>query len=607
MSIYRRRYILVCPYKGYNSNLMNTLNRLLSFGKKYWLLFSIAFISMLLAGFISLLPPWLVKIAVDGLNMPNQHGRLFLLPKQLKALVGSPSMSIHVNELLGLIPILIISAYFLDGALRFLYQFCIRYVGVATVRDIRNKLHDHLQKLSLSQVTKEMSGTYVSRVTNDLFAVQSWAAEALTTIFNDSSKAFFMFTWLLCINWWLTLVSVIVIPLFVLPVVNLAKKLRGLSRKGQDSIGELSGYLQESLKNLKLVQGYNLEKIRNKQFQLINSKLFSTLKKTVTIEAMISPITGLIGACAIAFLFWYGMRSVAISQITLGDFSSYFLTTVLLYEPVKRISRVWSTLQQALGASERVFEILDQEPSLRESARETLQATSLQGQIIFNNVCFNYSDGNEVLKNINLEINHGEKIALVGPSGVGKTTLVSLIPRFYDSLSGSIELDGINIKAIDIHFLRSQIALVTQEQVLFNCSIKENILFGKPKASDEEVIWAAKRAHVIEFVEKFHEGFETIVGEGGANLSGGQRQRVALARAFLKNAPILILDEPTSHLDSESEKYIQEAIHELVKNRTVIIIAHRQATIEGADKIVSLENGEISKIKSQKMLKTSFA
>lgn len=582
---------------------MNTLTRLLSYGKKYWFLFSIAFVSMIFAGFISLLPPWLVKIAVDGLNMPNQHGRIFLLPKQLKALVGSPSMSLHVSELLSMIPILIVSAYFLDGIFRFLHQFCIKYVGIATVRDIRNKLHEHFQKLSLSQVTKEMSGSYVSKMTNDLASVQSWVAETFTTIFNDSSKAVFLFAWLLSVNWSLTLVAMIVIPIFVIPVINLAKKLRSLSRKGQESIGDLSGYVQESLQNLKLVQAYNLENIRNKKFELINSKLFSTLRKTITIESMISPITGLVGACGIAFVFWLGMKSVATSQSTLGDFSSYFLTTVLLYEPIKRIGRVWSTLQQALGASERVFEILDQDPSLTDV--ETRCSVSLRGHITFKNISFSYPDGKEILKNINLEINPGEQIALIGPSGVGKTTLVSLIPRFYDPKAGTIEIDGIDIKTIDIHSLRSQIALVTQEQVLFNCSIKENILFGKPNATQEEIHNAAKKAHVIEFTEKFYEGFETIVGENGAKLSGGQRQRVALARAFLKDAPILILDEPTSHLDSESEKYIHEAINELVKNRTVIIIAHKQSTIDSVDKVIMFEGGEITKIINQKeLLKT---
>lgn len=577
---------------GYNHYLMSTLPRLLSFGKKYWFLFSVAFFSMLLAGFISLLPPWLVKIAVDGLNMPNQQGRIFLLPKQLKSIVGSPSMSIHVTELLGLIPILIVCAYFLDGLLRFLYQFCIRYVGVATVRDIRNKLHEHLQKLSLSQVTKEMSGTYVSRVTNDLVAVQSWVAETITTIFNDSSKAIFLFAWLLSVNWYLTLIAGIVIPLFVIPVVNLAKRLRKLSRRGQENIGDISAYVQESLQNLKLSQAYNLEPVRDKQFQKINLKLFSTLKKTLTIEAMISPITALVGACGVAFVFWCGMKSVILHQITLGDFSSYFLTTVLLYEPIKRISRVWSTLQQALGASERVFEILDQKPFLKES-ESIPHVKDLKGNIVFKNVFFKYSNGHEILKNINLEINPGEKVALIGPSGVGKTTLVSLIPRFYDPQNGNIEIDGIDIKTIDIHSLRSQIALVTQEQVLFNCSVKENIVFGKPDATEEEILEAARKAHVLEFVEKFQEGFETVVGENGLKLSGGQRQRVALARAFLKDAPILILDEPTSHLDHESEEYIQEAINELVKNRTVLIIAHKQSTINNADKIIALENGEI--------------
>ncbi|MBI2996782.1 MAG: ABC transporter ATP-binding protein [Candidatus Melainabacteria bacterium] len=572
---------------------MSTLTRLLSYGKKYWLLFSTAFFAMLLGGFISLVPPWLVKIAVDGLNMPNQYGRIFLLPKQLKALVGSPSMSIHVYELLHLIPFLIVIAYLIDGALRFLHQFCIRYVGVATVRDIRNKLHEHLQKLSLLQVTKEMSGTYVSRITNDLIAVQSWVAETITTIFNDSSKALFLFLWLLSVNWSLTLVAILVIPLFVVPVVNLAKRLRKLSRKGQEKIGDLSGYVQESLQNLKLTQAYNLEKVRDTNFEFLNSKLFSTLRNTIAIEAMISPITGLIGACGVAFVFWYGMKSVANSQITLGDFSSYFLTTILLYEPIKRISRVWSTLQQALGASERVFETLDQEPLLSNVVGGYCNKSLQHGHIKFDNVYFNYPDGKEILKNINLEISPGERIALTGPSGVGKTTLISLIPRFYDPVSGTIEIDKTDIKTIDIHFLRSQISLVTQEQILFNTSIKENILFGRSNSTEKEMFEAARKAHVIEFVEKMHDGFNTPVGENGNKLSGGQRQRIALARAFLKNAPILILDEPTSHLDSESEKYIQDAINELVKNRTVIIIAHRQSTINNADRVITLENGEI--------------
>ena len=258
-------------------------------------------------------------------------------------------------------------------------------------------------------------------------------------------------------------------------------------------------------------------------------------------------------------------------------------------------------MQQALGASERVFEILDQKSSLTELKPAT-HLKSIKGQIKFNNVAFKYSDGREILNNINLEINPSEKVALIGPSGVGKTTLVSLIPRFYDVTEGNIEMDGIDIKSVDIHSLRSQISLVTQEQVLFNCSIKENIMFGKPNAKEEDMLNAAKKAHVIEFAEKFYEGFETIVGESGARLSGGQRQRVALARAFLKDAPILILDEPTSHLDSESEKFIQEAIDELVKNRTVIIIAHKQSTIDNVDKVITLDKGMIVSVLNKKEL-----
>lgn len=581
---------------------MNPFTKLVSFGKKYWLAFSIAFTSMVLAGFIALIPPWLVKIAVDGLSMKDKHGRIFLFPKQLKALLGSPSMSIHVEELLALIPALIIAAYVLTGIFRFLHQYFIRYVGIATVRDIRNILHEHLQRLSLTQVTKETSGAYVSRVTNDLFAVQTWVADALTTLFNDSAKAVFLALWLICINWKLTVVTAIVIPVIALPIAILTRRIRALGKKGQDNIGSIGGYVQESLQNLKIAQAYNLEEKRNLKFKELNSKLFGTLKKTITIEALISPITGIIGACGIAVVFWYGMKIVTINEITLGDFSSYFLSTVLLYEPLKKLSRVWSILQQAFGASERIFELLELEPHTSKQ-KEKIELKKVEGNILFKDVSFYYPNGNKVLENINLEIKAGEKAALVGPSGVGKTTLVSLIPRFYEPSEGIIEIDGTNTQSIDIHSLRSHIALVTQEGILFNATIKENILCGKINASDKEVYEAAKKAYVLEFVEKFENGFDTPVGENGVNLSGGQRQRIALGRAFLKNAPIIILDEPTSQLDSESESYVKQAMIELVKNRTVIIIAHRQSTIEKVDKIIYLGNGKIEKIIEHNELK----
>ena len=578
---------------------MNTLSRLIGIGKKYWIAFSISFVCMILESFVSLMPPWLVKIAVDGLNMPDREGRIFLFPKQLKNLIGSPSTSIHVNELLGWVPFLILGAYILDGFFKYVNQYFIKYVGISTVRDIRNKLHEHIQGLSLSQVTKEMSGAYVSRITNDLLSIQHWVAQTITTIFNDTSKAIFLFLWLLCINWSLTLITVIVIPLFILPVLNIAKNIRKLSRKGQDNIGDLGGFVQESLQNLKVTQAYNLQKNRDADFAKINAKLFSTLTKTNAFEALISPIAGVIGAAGIAFVFWLGMRSVTQNDITLGDFSSYFLTTVLLYEPLKRLSKIWSTLQQALGASERVFEILDMKSTLVE-IKNAPSIKNIKGHIKFVDVSFTYPDGNKVLRNINLEISPGEKVAVVGQSGVGKTTLISLIPRFYDPSEGFVEIDGIDIKTVSIHSLRDQIALVTQEQTLFNISIRENILLGKPNATEEELIEASKKAHVIEFVEKFQDGFDTVVGESGMKLSGGQRQRVALARAFLRNAPILILDEPTSHLDKESEEFVQEAIDELVKNRTVIIIAHRQSTIDSADKVITVERGRIASVQMQK-------
>ena len=370
------------------------------------------------------------------------------------------------------------------------------------------------------------------------------------------------------------------------------KKLRLAGHDVQGRIADITALLQEVISAIRVVKSFAREDFEIKRFEVENQNNFKAVIKATKLTSLLSPMVEFSAAIAVAVILWYGGYSVVTGTITAGSLIAFLIYAINLSNPVKRLSQVYGNIQKALAAADRVFEILDTKADVVEK-EAAIELPSIKGDVNFNHVSFSYDSEKMALCDFNLSVKAGESVALVGPSGAGKTTLANLLPRFYDVTSGSITIDGTDIKDVTFKSLRNQIGLVPQETVLFNASIKENILYGRLDASDEEIYEAAKAANVLEFVDKMPDGLNTIVGERGSSLSGGQRQRVAIARAILKNPKILILDEATSALDTESEKLVQEALDRLMEGRTAFVIAHRLSTVQNAHQIVVLNQGKL--------------
>lgn len=554
-----------------------------------------------MSGLANVLPSWLIKISIDGLSALEEKKESFeLIPSQMQNFIGL-NFSLDPSKLLYTLPLFIVFVFLIDACFKFLYQYSVRLLGLRVVRDLREKFHDHLNKMSLKAHSKYETGALVSVVSSDLASLQAWLAESLTNLFNDGFKAVFLLAWLFILDWRLTLVSMISIPLFALPVFKLGKQIRSYSRDGQDYVGNISSFITETLLNQKIIKGFNLEAWRQKLFKNESRLLYELNKKWVLFMALVSPITNILGAAGISVILFLGLRSVTDGNITVGEFSSFFVTSILLYDPVKRIGRVSTIIQSAIGVADRMFGILDERE--QEDLMETGIPNSLNFQtasLEFRSISFSYNFSENIFKDFNLKVPAKTSIALVGPSGGGKSTLLSLIPRFYELNSGQIFINDIDISKLSLNALRKAIAVVTQVPLLFSGSIKENILLGlndRETMNEEELrvrlLHAAKAAHVLEFTQHFPDGLDHSVGERGESLSIGQKQRVSLARAFISEAPILILDEPTSALDNESQALVYDSITKLMKERTVLIIAHRLDTIKACDQIIYLEGGRI--------------
>jgi subfamily B ATP-binding cassette protein MsbA len=586
------------------------LHKLIREAEPYQGLFYFSMVCMFMSGLENVLPSWLVKVSIDGLAALNEGRDNFkILPTQVEEFLSShPIDIIHsLNwspenwafksaDLQYFLPLLIIGVFIIDAIFKFLHQYSIRKVGLLVVRRLREKFHYHLNRMSLTTQAKYDSGSLVSVITSDLHNLQSWLAESVTNLFNDGFKALFLFVWLLMLDWKLTILSAVVIPLFGFPVLHLGKRIRAYSRSGQDYIGTLTSFISESLYNQKIIKAFNLQEWRQKNFIKESNILYDLHKKWVLFMALVSPVTNIIGAAGIAAILYFGLGSVVRGSISVGEFSSFFVTTILLYDPIKRIGRVSSIIQSALGVAERVFDILE-EPAQEDSGHKSsfIKLPRL-GEVEFRQVSYRHAGKSDrIFEDINLLIPAKSSLGIVGPSGSGKTTLVSLIPRFFELDSGDILIDGVKIRDLSLEELRSQIALVTQDPLLFTGSIRDNILLGDTGGQELEakIMQAAKDAHVLEFSSQLDKGLDTYIGERGQNLSVGQRQRVALARAFISDAPIVILDEPTSALDNQSQTYIYDSIRKLMQKKTVLIIAHRLSTVESCDKIVYMEEGKI--------------
>lgn len=546
---------------------MNIFKRILKLARPHIPKFLLAMLCMLAVGTTTSALAFLVKPALDEIFL-NKNA-----------------------SMLKWIPIVIIAIYFIKGACNYGQTMLMSFIGQRVVTDLRGELYNHIQLQPLSFFTKNSTGILMSRITNDVNLIQGAVSEAVTSLFKDSFTLVGLIFVIFYRDWKLALIAMVVFPLTVYPIARFGEKMRKVATGTQITMGRLTSLLQETISGTRIVKAFGMEDYEGKRFAEENENLFRFFMKAVSIRALSSPFMEFLGGLGIAAIVFYGGYQVIHGVSTPGNFFSFLTALIMLYEPVKRLTNVNNTVQQGISAATRVFDIMDITPGIKNRENAT-ELPRISDGIEIRNVTFSY-DNEPVLKNINLHIKSGEVVAFVGMSGGGKTTLVNLIPRFYDVTEGEILIDGHDIRDVTMESLRGQIGIVTQQTILFNDTVRNNIAYGDIKKSDEEIINAAKSANAYPFIKNLPEGFETVIGEQGTRLSGGERQRLSIARALLKNAPILILDEATSSLDTEAEMEVQGALENLMEGRTTFVIAHRLSTISHANRIVAIVNGEI--------------
>jgi subfamily B ATP-binding cassette protein MsbA len=535
--------------------------------KKYYLRFILAAICMVIAGGLQSALPLVSKPAIDEI----------FVSKDMSALTW--------------IPFAIVGIFLFKGLCNYGQNILMSSIGLRIVADLRNKLYECIQRQSLSFFTGHPTGMLMSRITNDVLSVQSAASEAVTALVKDTFTLVCLVGVIFYMDWKLALLAMIVFPLTVYPIAWFGRKMRKVTTSTQITMGTLNSLLQETIAGTRIVKAFCMEKYESDRFGAENERLFKLNMKTVTINAISSPLMDFLGGLGIAAVIFYGGYNVVQGYSTPGTFFSFIAALLMLYEPVKRLTNVNNTINQGIAGADRIFSIIDRVPDIIDKT-DAQALPPIQNSIDLQNVSFRYEE-KPVLKNVNLTIRAGEVVAFVGMSGGGKTTLVNLIPRFYDVSGGRVLIDGRDIRDVTLSSLRGQIAIVTQQTILFNDTVRNNIAYGDIRTTEEEIYSAAKAANAHDFIMRLPNGYDSNIGELGTKLSGGEKQRISIARAILKDAPILILDEATSSLDTEAEIEVQDALDNLMKGRTTLVIAHRLSTIRNADRIIALVNGEI--------------
>ncbi len=555
---------------------MKIVLRLLKYVKPYIPKVILSMLAMAGVGAMTGISAWLIKPVMDKIFIAKNANMLYLLP------------------------IAIVTVFVLKGIFRYVQGYLMKYVEEQSVMRMRDELVAHLHALPISFSCKWKTGELMSRVTNDVNKLQgsiSTFATFVLQIFNIMA----LIVVVIVQNWQLGIIAIVVLPAAIIPIAHFGKKLRRIGKKTQESTANMMNILQEEINGGKIIQAFSKEKLMLNRFKKINRRYYDITMSAARASIVSSPITEAIGAAGLAVVIWVGGNEVIKGTMTTGAFTSFIAAVMMLYDPIKRLTNANNSIQQGLAAAERVFEIMDIKSDITDAA-DAVVLENTPDTIEFNQVYMKYEKKEDyVLQDINFKVKKGEKAAIVGPTGAGKSSMMDLLLRFYDPDNGAVLFDGTDIKKFSLKSLRDKIAIVTQDVFLFNDTIANNITFGE-KISIDKIKEAASAAYASDFIEGLPQKYDTIIGDRGIRLSGGERQRISIARAILKNAPILILDEATSSLDSIAEQVVGKAIDSLIKDRTVFIIAHRLSTVKGADFIIVLNNGKIEKVGSHESL-----
>lgn len=577
---------------------MTTYKRLIAYVRPHFSDLSAAYGSMAVNSLLSGLPaagliiPFVdTVLAGKPIVLPHQEALPGFLLDWVYRINAMPRAS-----LLNFLIFWTVSLAFLRLAFEFCQSYFMNRVSQKVIRDLRNEVYRKLIHLPLSFFGRSQAGTLVSRITYDTVVVRDAISEGLADfLFQPIQIAVNLVVLLIVqrvfdIPWSLVFVIFVLLPLVVIPVLQVGRRLKKISRSSQEQVAQINSTLFETISGIRIVQGFSMEDYEKERFARQNQGFFKTMMLSISRMILVSPLTEFIGFVCFGIVLWIGGKEVIVNGMSPGAFVAFLVALFSLLRPFKRLSRVHGINQQALAAAERIFELMDTPNEIREKPGAK-DLAPVQNEVRFENVDFGYSAEKKVLSGVDFRVRAGEIVAIVGPSGTGKTTLVNLLPRFHDPVSGRVTIDGVDIREGTLKSLRDQIGLVTQETILFNDTISANIAYGRSSTSQAEIEKAARIANAHDFIQRLPDKYQTVVGDRGMKLSGGERQRLSIARAVLKNPPILILDEATSALDTESEMLVQEAITNLMKGRTVLVIAHRLSTIKHADRIVVLDHG----------------
>lgn len=549
-------------------NKVDGYKRLLSYLKPYKKLLILSVFFMILVSLSNLVVPWIIKDVIDRVLENKDLGMLYI------------------------IIVVILATFFIRALTTFGHRYLMGYIGQAVIMDIRNALYHHLQRLSIAYYDRRRTGDIMSNLTNDISALQTAIVTDFITLVQESAIFIGSFGSMIYLQWKLTVLCLIIVPLVSYVIKFFGKKLHNSGKDVQETLADVTSMLQETIQGVRIVRSFNRGAYEEKRFQKINKLSFTAAVRAIRQQSQMTPFVEFLAAIAVCTIIWYGGVSVIDGVMSTGELIAFLIYAINLANPTRRVAESVGNIQKSLAAADRVFSILDEQPEIQ-NKEDAKDIEVKAGRVEARHVSFSYEAGNPVLTDLNFVAEPGQTIALVGPSGSGKTTIANLLPRFYDVTGGGIYIDGMDIRESTISSLREHIGLVPQDTLLFNTTIKENILYGRLDATDEEVWRAVKAANAEKFIRGLPNGIETKVGDRGLVLSGGQRQRIAIARAILKDPAILILDEATSALDTESEKIVQDALEKLMVGRTSFVIAHRLSTVKNADQIFVLNNGHI--------------